>query len=116
MATETELGYDDDANCGPSLLIGGNPGAVSMEPSSSNVQMYPNPGKDVLNLKWQDLQGASGQVSLKDLTGRTVMVQAVDLEEGSIVLDLTRLQAGIYICEIQVDNKPVFAEKYVLIK
>lgn len=116
LATETELGYDDDANCGPSLLIGGNPGAVSMEPSSSNVQMYPNPGKDLLTLKWQDILGTEGQASLKDLTGRTVMVQAVDLEAGSIVLDLTRLQAGIYICEIQVDNKPVFAEKYVLIK
>jgi hypothetical protein len=43
-------------------------------------------------------------------------VQALDLESGSTVLDLTRLQAGIYICEIQVDNKPVFAGKYILIK
>jgi hypothetical protein len=117
MATESAQVYDDDANCGPSLLIGSNQGAAWVEPVSSNVLMFPNPGNEMLTLKWQDrILGNMGQVSLKDLMGRTVLMQAIDLEAGSTLLDLSGLQAGIYVCEIRVDNKPVFAEKYVLIK
>jgi hypothetical protein len=31
-------------------------------------------------------------------------------------IDLTNVPAGIYFCEMQVDGKPMFSEKYVLIK
>lgn len=116
IATDEDLYFVNEELCSPQLLIGGNPGTINHEAASTSVQLFPNPGKDVLTLKWQDLTGTEGLASLKDLTGRTVMVQALDLVAGTLTMDLNGLQPGMYFCEIRVDDKPVFSEKYVLIK
>jgi hypothetical protein len=110
--------YDDDEICNPAQpLIGdnSNSGLQTAIPLSLSVEMYPNPGNGMLTLKWNELEG-NGIATMKDMMGRTVLREPIELESGKSVLNLSGISTGIYLCEILIDNKPVFAEKYVLIK
>lgn len=70
----------------------------------SNVSIYPNPVKDVLNIK-----GESGAISILDMNGRTIY-KAEHNELSTI--DLSNVNSGVYFVKVE-NEKGSFTEKII---
>ena len=81
---------------------------------SKMINIYPNPVKDVLFIDFGEIYARNAQISLYDAIGRKVKAKTVkDINKAYI--DMTHLQDGIYIVEINLDGKKVL-KKITLIK
>jgi hypothetical protein len=69
--------------------------SVSNEIATIEVSVYPNPAKDVLNITTLSSR-AFEQVELLDLQGKTVVQ-----ERNVSVLDVSQLEAGVYILRVR---------------
>ena len=61
--------------------------------------IYPNPAKEQINISFET--PIKGQISLLDLSGKTVLVEQID--GTNLAFDLTTFKAGIYMLAIQTD-------------
>lgn len=80
------------------LNIGEEMGTSDLEGSSFSY--YPNPVKDVLNVK-SDQQ--ISDIRIYDLTGREVFAQTINSNSGEVRIN--HLQPGIYVIKAIVDGK-----------
>ena len=80
-------------------------GSSAKEP----LTIYPNPASDNISFELNFTKAENVQVSVKDVTGREVMrkdfgkIQAGNTSPFS--LDISRLQAGMYIIELNGDDR-----------
>lgn len=65
---------------------------------SDKVELYPNPSKDKVNVKAEQMKS----LSVVNMTGQVVMRQDVDADE--ITLDLGTLTSGLYILNIETES------------
>ena len=65
------------------------------------LNIYPNPVTDVLNVQWNNTN-ESANLSIRDLSGRLVLSERV--ANGNAVLDLSNLSSGNYILELQTEE------------
>jgi hypothetical protein len=64
----------------------------------NQLNIYPNPVTDVLNVQWNNTN-ETANLSIRDLSGRLVHSERV--ANGNAALDLSRLASGNYILELQ---------------
>jgi hypothetical protein len=74
-------------------------------------QVYPNPAKDQVHLRW-DAQYQAEWVRLKDLQGREI-TRMVPGEAGQASLPTATLPRGLYLLEISLNNT-LLTQKIVL--
>jgi len=67
---------------------------VSAKDDGFVFDVYPNPAKETLCIKLSEVK-SSGVLTLKDITGRTIMEQTI-AQTLSVTLDMTRLATGVY--------------------
>lgn len=79
---------------------------------SRNVDVYPNPSKGIFNV---NLDNSFNEAELKvyNVTGQIVYTMSVNNSKGSVVLDLSHLQKGVYYLNITSGNSK--ANKELLI-
>ncbi|MFM7822310.1 MAG: peptidylprolyl isomerase, partial [Bacteroidota bacterium] len=65
------------------------------------VQLYPNPTADQLFLNLNRQTPVSLILVIKDITGKTILVESVDENEKQLVLDLKNLHQGVYLLELK---------------
>jgi hypothetical protein len=68
------------------------------------LNIYPNPVTDVLNVQWNNTT-ESATLSIRDLSGRLVLSERV--ANGNAVLDLSNLSSGNYILELQLADRTI---------
>ncbi len=68
------------------------------------LNIYPNPVTDVLNVQWNNTT-ESANLSIRDLSGRLVHSERV--ANGNAVLDLSNLSSGNYILELQMTDRTI---------
>jgi N-acetylneuraminic acid mutarotase len=73
--------------------------------AKENIEIYPNPVKDQLNVKGESLE----QITIMDLTGKVVIQR--DLRTQSI--DLSNLDNGSYLVEIKDVDGKIFTDKLI---
>lgn len=80
--------------------------------NNNNVSIYPNPVKDILNIKVKDF---SSEVLVKviDINGREVYAQKVNNMNNSNSINLSNLSTGIYVLKLQGENLN-YSEKIIL--
>ncbi len=84
------------------------------EASTINMEVYPNPASEAVNVKF-DGKGGSYQVSLIDLTGRTVASSQVDANGvTSVAIPVKGLKAGSYL--VSVANETGSFTQQVVVK
>ncbi len=79
-------------------------------PISHSAIVFPNPGKDVLNLT-SGIQLNNGVFTLFDMQGRPVIAQKINSTEMQI--DASNLASGTYVWQIILNNKIVEKGKWV---
>ena len=72
---------------------------------------YPNPTNDVLNLRWQS--GSFNQLQVRDVQGRLVSEQAIDLLTTEIQLEVGSWSPGLYCYELRNANGQQLQGKFL---
>jgi len=75
--------------------------AKEVNMSDLGATIYPNPAKNIFNIKLQEMQ--SGSVNIYDLTGKRVL--STELNGLETEVNCNTLQNGLYVVEITVDGK-----------
>ncbi|MBK7936882.1 MAG: fibronectin type III domain-containing protein [Lewinellaceae bacterium] len=94
----------------PASLIGEEAEEISV-PVVSYLQLYPNPAADHLNLEYTGDITTNTEIRVQDITGRMVLRQNCTQENQ--VLDVSRLQAGLYILSVTNGEKQVAQKRFV---
>lgn len=91
-------------------MVKGGKSATNVEfHDISDISVFPNPSNGIVNINLNDeLKGA--QVAVKDLSGKTILNQAIDKKLFSMDLQQKK---GIYIIEISNKNE-VFTRKVLV--
>jgi len=65
-----------------------------------NVQVFPNPATDKINVLLSHQQKAS--ITLRNLNGQIVKSQQAEF--NSNIIDISDLEAGVYVVEVKEEN------------
>jgi len=68
-----------------------------------SVEFYPNPAKNVLNLRIPDHFSKNFAFEITDMSGRQILINKTNSKQ----IDISRLKAGIYLGTVTVDNKTI---------
>jgi hypothetical protein len=80
------------------------------------VQLYPNPATDKIHLKTAVTQSQVLNIRIMDMVGRTALKQSLGAyPKGThdIEIDISRLAAGMYICQVSGYSGTIFKGKFV---
>jgi uncharacterized repeat protein (TIGR03803 family) len=78
--------------------------------SNNNINLYPDPAHDILNLSF-DMQGASNaSVTIIDISGKELIAATETVSNGkTISIDISTLSEGMYFAKVATDkNSQVF--------
>ena len=74
------------------------------ENTTEAITAYPNPAKDMLTIPFKNKEGQA-TVNVVDVTGKTVLIQSVNLTGiNTLKLDVTSIEAGMYMFNIAYEN------------
>lgn len=100
-----------------------SPGAVTginSETIANNFNIYPNPAQDLLNISFNNYKSQNIEYHLINILGQTVLhnVQSSEGQNQAQVynLDITNLEAGIYILQIKISDKLLHNQKLIITK
>jgi hypothetical protein len=68
-------------------------------------EFYPNPTEGLLTVNLGTAQATNTNVRVYDLTGRSLMQTNFTSNESSIQIDISQLDSGIYLVEVEEGNK-----------
>lgn len=71
--------------------------------AAEGLLSYPNPARDFFTLNWASYKGDVQQVSLCDISGKTVFTRGVQ-QESQCRIPVSQYPAGMYILKIQTDK------------
>jgi len=77
---------------------------ISEIPSGYQIDIYPNPTKDILRVDCNKL-GGQGSLSIKNIKGSEVYFLSTFLTQETQSIDLTKLTQGVYFLEILLNSK-----------
>ena len=85
--------------------------------NAGNVQVYPNPVKEQLNIVLDSNHGKIQQMVIRTISGQVLSKKTVsqgDLaDEGVLSVDISNLESGLYLLEVQgIGISPIFRTKF----
>jgi hypothetical protein len=104
----------DEVNL-PASARSQNPDSDEFSLSQAGFVLFPNPAKKQVSIRYQLPPKASHAVlSLSTLHGQVVEQQTVNLQEGEIRWQLAELAPGIYVVQMQADQKILRVQKLII--
>jgi hypothetical protein len=74
--------------------------------SKSGMQIYPNPAKDKVSIRFTSGQSGNVHLRLVDLLGQNIIIRDAEIIEGvPMVLDIAQVPNGIYLVKIESAGK-----------
>ena len=65
-----------------------------------NVQVYPNPVVDVLNIKLLSNENQSGRIEILSIEGKAVYTENINANTNVYQINTSSLPKGLYLCKI----------------
>lgn len=91
--------YLDDIN-----FYRGDANSIGLEElkSVTNVNLYPNPAEDVLNVQFEAATAGAVVIEIRDITGKLVETQLIQAQAGSnlVMMDTDQYANGMYLMNI----------------
>lgn len=85
------------------LINSGNCGTInSIESEDAELELFPNPAADYIQIKIADLNNSFTSVTITDVAGRLISVQPF-----SVTISVSELPAGVYYLTVYSKNKNV---------
>lgn len=70
----------------------------------NNIKLYPNPASDILNFNFGDITNLPITILLYDVNGRLVYNQKLQVINSKLSIDVSKLNAGMYLVKLQGAN------------
>ena len=83
---------------------------------TASIIVTPNPSKGHVNVQFDVAVEKSGLMLITDILGNTILEKPLDLQVGfnSSSLDLSGLNAGVYLVRLQIKGEPVRMTRLVI--
>ena len=88
-------------------------GEVSNVVLQSTLDLYPNPAKDLVTLRYH-FTAESATVSIYDIAGRTISTNVLSSSVGELQLTTSSFPAGVYIVVVRQDGVLLAQKKLVI--
>ncbi len=108
--TIKELGYENTNNTAVKAGEGGTVGISDLKLEGLQIDFYPNPTKDYLNITTQDKSVNGAKASVYTIEGK--LISEFDYQNFPMEIDLTRLNAGVYFLEV-AGQKTMTTKKFI---
>ncbi len=105
--------YIDDATISEASSV------KDSKPNEGNMEIYPNPSSDILNIYFYNMNFTSVKnISLFNIFGREISVEKSikNWDKNSLTIDVSNLNSGVYILNIQSANDKKFMRKIIISK
>ncbi len=95
--------------CGNSLILlkYTEISGIGDEVDKVKIEVYPNPAVTVISLQSAVFSQQSSIVELFDLNGKKLLEKSIPKGSEEVTVDVSRLQNGVYLCRIQMENGSV---------
>lgn len=80
---------------------------ITVNEATAEVQVFPNPTKELVNIHFQNLPAEEVELELFDALGKLLRKQTVIGNNGQVQLDLKDLTEGVYYLNLTVDGLAV---------
>lgn len=70
---------------------------------TSNIQVYPNPARTILNVEVNSESLRNAVVELVDVTGKLILQQEINSENNTTQLDVSKIAKGVYLLKVNSD-------------
>ncbi|MCF8373157.1 MAG: T9SS type A sorting domain-containing protein [Bacteroidales bacterium] len=89
-------------------------GPISIETykSSDNIDIYPNPTEEILNIKLSDKIKGSTEIVVNSVAGKRVKSQLLKASDGEIRIDIKDLRPGVYIVQL-INGTNCISKKFI---
>lgn len=84
--------------------------------ANENIQWYPNPANDILNIASVETFVAASIIELYDFTGRMVFSSTIGSESNIATISLKEIKQGLYLCVIKNGEEILSSSKISVIK
>lgn len=91
---------------------------VSVEIKSEKIELFPNPVAGTLYLRMSDFTTRDVQFQITDLTGRTMLSGATEINNGIVTIPLSEVGSfplGTYMVRVYAESRPVVSAKFIKI-
>jgi len=89
---------------------------VQVEDNVKEITVYPNPANDLVNITYSLNENQVGKIQIYDIAGALVLEQSLDSKNSLSILNTSKLNSGVYLYHIFVDNERVQSNKLVIVK
>ena len=105
-----QISYTFPTPLGQYKINGGRPEISATNQQAAELKNYPNPFNERTTIKYQlPGEAMSGSIVIYDLGGKLIHSQSLVANSGEVVVDLHRVETGLYLCTLKVDDNVVKA-------
>jgi hypothetical protein len=74
-----------------------------------NVQVYPNPADNAVNLSFNSFVNSQLTYQLRDLAGRLIKTEVLPINQGENLfpIDLSNMPNGVYMLQLNQSNRTI---------
>jgi hypothetical protein len=94
------------------LNVVGKPTSILKPVFDDNIQVYPNPAKDRINISFGSMQFKAALVKISDISGKLISSDTFH-NLSTATIDLNGQSSGIYLVKIFIDDK-IVTKKFCL--
>lgn len=111
--------FFDETNVNDSIMVNirfnsGTSGVNNIKSNKINLNFYPNPAKNFINISTEDLS-YTDIIEIKSITGKTLIkTNVINEKNGYININTENLNSGIYMLSIIRNNIIVKTEKLII--
>ena len=96
-------------------IIGGLLSITDYQYLTSDIQIYPNPAEEIINIKFGNNLQTKMPIEVFDALGKQVLsIDSSEIQNGSLTKNINSLQSGIYLVKVQLENTTV--TKKIIVK
>ncbi len=81
---------------------------------NGQIQAFPNPANDILNITWSGIIEPNVQVELVNMQGQTIYKNQVETTLGATTISLAGIPNGMYVCQVKSGVNKYFAKVSVV--
>jgi len=78
------------------------------------MQLFPNPAREILNLRTWELEGQKGTLEIFNLLGNKVYEEIIELGTEYQTIDIQNLENGMYWLSLKLENRRRVSKRFMV--
>ena len=78
------------------------------------MQLFPNPAREILNLRTWELEGQKGTLEIFNLLGNKVYEEIIELDTEYQTIDILNLENGMYWLSLKLENRRRVSKRFMV--